>query len=596
MEQLLNRMRLRGKLAFILILGFFLPMTILVALTVSRIQSGSREVRLQEMRRIMEHASDQMDALFSQAVMLSLDVVTDTSLNQLLDAEYASPYDYLIAYQEGIQTKLDVNPVYSAVSRMMVYTDNPTVISGKSVSSVRNIDAPFSEPAESVGLWSGTNRDLSLLVSAGGGTDFTDANICLIRKMNYTQSDQNYRRVLRVAMNLPVLADTLTNPAPFETIMLLDAMNRVLVSSGSVTSRGSSFQEYRPEEITKRRKVMEHTLAVCPSLRIVGVYPESALTMEYSRILPQYLVISLLLIALGLILAALVARNITRRLQLIGRHTQGIAKGHFGGLDESKMGDDEVGVLARDIDQMSRQLETYIQKEYLNELQHAQLQREKATAELHALQSQVDPHFMFNALEAIRLKARTRGETETARMITYMSRMFRRLLEWHDDLIPLREELAFIHEFLAIQKYRYDHAFSFEVYAEEDLLESYIPKMLIQPLVENACVHGLSPESGTQNAGLFISREGENMRVTVSDHGEGMSEERLSEVRQLLRDGNNSMHSVGLNNVVARCRLYFGSAASMDVNRGENGGTVFTLVVPLRWRKEDFHVSGADCG
>ena len=75
-----------------------------------------------------------------------------------------------------------------------------------------------------------------------------------------------------------------------------------------------------------------------------------------------------------------------------------------------------------------------------------------------------------------------------------------------------------------------------------------------------------------------------------------MSEERLAEVRQLLRDGNNRMHSVGLNNVLVRCRLYYGNEASMDVEPGQSEGTIFTLIVPLRWRKEDFHVSGSDRG
>lgn len=594
MGRWLNRIHLRGKLAIILIAGFFLPMTLLTAFTVHRLQISSQQTRMQEMQRTMEHICDHLDAHFTQAITLSLNVVTDTTLNSMLDADYSSPYNYLITYQEIIQNKLEVSPVYSAASGIIVYTDNPTVLPGKTVSVVPAVSYELDNLSGSLIPWSGFSQDLFIRVLASNGSRISsDSDVSLVRNMNLMPSAQKHRRILRVSMNLPVLVSELLPADPFDSFLLLDEDGQVLVSSSPAVS---TLQVYDFGQIGKDRRWMETGLKSCPSLRLIGIFPASALTREFSRILFPYIILSLALIFLGLVFAGLTARNITRRLQIIGRHTQGIAEGRFGTLDENRMGNDEVGILARDIDLMSRQLEAYIQKEYLNELQHAQLQREKATAELHALQSQVNPHFMFNALEAIRIKAKALGETETARMITYMSRMFRRLLDWHDDLIPLREELAFIQEFLAIQKYRYDHAFSLDVQTEEELQDNYIPKMLIQPLVENACVHGLWTEDDSRNAGLYITREEDRMRIMVVDHGEGMTEERLAEVRQLLREGNNSMHSVGLNNVLVRCRLYYGDAAHMDVEPGQSDGTVFTLIVPLRWRKEDFHVSGSDRG
>ncbi|MBQ6383113.1 MAG: histidine kinase [Clostridia bacterium] len=589
MARWLNRLHLRGKLAFILIVGFVLPMTLLTVLMVDRLLTDNREARIQEMQRSMEHRRDQLDALFTQAVTLSLDVVADSSLNRSLDATYSSPYQFLLAYQEYIRDRLDVSPVYSAVSRMMVYTDNPTLLPGKYICVQSPVDYSFGESEDAVSLRSISGQDLFLRVSTGSTVDFPGPDISIIRRMNTISYNRTYSRILRLSVNLSVLRAELENPDLFDSFLLMDDAGHVLLSSSSAAADSALLTR-------SGEQTMELPLSACPSLRLVSVYPLSSITREVSRILLPYLLLSLLLTGLGLFFAALVARNISGRLQTIGNHTKGIAEGKFGILDETKMGQDEVGELARDIDQMSRQLDDYIQKEYLNEIQHAQLQREKATAELHALQSQVNPHFMFNALEAIRLKARARGETETARMITYMSRMFRRLLDWHDDLIPLREELGFVQEFLAIQKYRYDHAFAFEVKADEELLDNYIPKMLIQPLVENACVHGVWTDEGAQDAGLTITREGDSMKVVVADRGEGMTPERLQEVHRLLQNGDNSMHSVGLNNVLIRCRLYYGDAARLDVESRRNGGTVFTLIVPVRWKKEDFHVSGSDCG
>ena len=153
-----------------------------------------------------------------------------------------------------------------------------------------------------------------------------------------------------------------------------------------------------------------------------------------------------------------------------------------------------------------------------------------------------------------------------------------------------------IHEFLEIQRYRYDNDFIFTVEADESLLEAYIPKMLIQPLVENACVHGLKSATERREGSLRIRQSSEGMIVQVTDHGEGMTGERLQEVRCLLREGDNRMHSVGLNNVQRRCRLYYGEAARLDVDALPDGGSVFTLILPVFWKKEDFHVPDSDRG
>ena len=100
---------------------------------------------------------------------------------------------------------------------------------------------------------------------------------------------------------------------------------------------------------------------------------------------------------------------------------------------------------------MSQQLTELIDKEYKSRIIQAELEKETNQARFLALQSQVNPHFMFNALESIRLKAVVRGEKETAQMIRYMARMFRNLIEWRDNIITLREEMNFLDEFLHIQ-------------------------------------------------------------------------------------------------------------------------------------------------
>lgn len=594
MVRLLNRIPLTKKLAIILIVGFVIPMLTYSLVTTNRLYQQNIQERTLRVNQTLDHVCSELDMQLSDAFSLSLAFAADESLNRCLDTDYASYYDYLVTYQDVIEPAMSVSPVYRVVDWVRIYTDNPTVISGGNVFSVSDMNDSFDENPVTMDVLDIPGETVRLRLSTRKNLTRGELDVSLIRSMDNRLRDAKYHRVLRLSLNLSYLESALAQVDPFEEVLLMDPMNRVIVSSNSVFSVGSPLRTFDVDALEDGYDLITRPLASIPNLQLVGIYDRSILLNDFIQIGATYALLALALILLGVLLSTLLARTMTSRLKLIGEQAQRIAQEDFAQLDEAKMGSDEVGQLAADINRMSLQLQQHIDNEYAARIRHAKLQREKARAELNALQSQVNPHFMFNAMEAIRLKAKLRGENETARMISYMARMFRRLLDWREDLIPLGEELAFIHEFLAIQRYRYDNDFTFTVHADEQLMECCIPKMIIQPLVENACVHGLRSDTARRDAALNITRDGAWMVIRVEDHGDGVSEERLQELRQLLHDGDNAMHSVGLNNVQRRCRLYYGQAAQLDVDVPEAGGIVFSVRIPVYWRKEDFHVSDPD--
>ena len=594
MARFLNKISLSRKMAMILLIGFLLPMLTYSVITISRLRDQGESELKQVMNQTLEHVRMTLDMQVSDAVSLALTYATDTDLSEVLDATYLSDYRYWVKYQESIRPTLTVSPVYGSIKWVRIYTDNPTVVSGSMVANTDITDYSFGENAEMLDVVSIPSQDMMLRVSLQSSITANRLDVSLVRTMNTMPAFRHYNRVLRVSLNISNMEAGLKELDAFDEVMLLDYQNRVLISSRGNVFDGKYLRVFDRESYSSDDTLLELPLSTITSLRLVGVYHRSTLADMYLESIKQYTLLAAVLTVIGLLLSVLLGQTITGRIRQIGQAADKIAMGNFTQMDEEVMGTDEVGRLAMAINRMSSQLRQRIENEYAARLRQAKLQRENARAELNALQSQVNPHFMFNAMEAIRIKARARGEQETARMIMYMARMFRRLLDWHDEAIPLSDEMAFINEYLSIQSYRYDDDFSFNVDVDPALMDTFIPKMLLQPLVENACVHGLSSDAEKREGALTIVQVGGDMLITVEDHGEGMTLEQLEGVRMLLRLGDNSIHSVGLRNVERRCRLYYDKAAKLDAHLREGGGSVFTMQIPIRRHKEDFNVSHTD--
>ena len=312
-------------------------------------------------------------------------------------------------------------------------------------------------------------------------------------------------------------------------------------------------------------------------------YDMSSILKEFqtSRIQSFFLATASILFALGCVY--LVAGNISRRLNRLVTQADEIAHGNFIKKAESSTAQDEFGVLEKSMDRMSAQLEDLIEREYKAQVQQAQLERETNQARFLALQSQVNPHFMFNALESIRLKARVKGEIETAQMIKYMAKMFRNLIEWDDNIITVREEIAFLDEFLHIQEYRFEDEFSYEIHVQEEAYECKIPKMILQPLVENACVHGLEAIEDKRLVGICVTADfTKNMLyLQVEDNGGGMTAEKLEALKVSFQENDEKGKSVGLKNVYRRLSLYYGDRMTFDIESVVGKGTICRICIPL---------------
>jgi len=196
-------------------------------------------------------------------------------------------------------------------------------------------------------------------------------------------------------------------------------------------------------------------------------------------------------------------------------------------------------------------------------------------ARLAALSSQINPHFLFNTLNTVSSLIRT--NPEQARMVvSKLSRILRRLLRKTDNFAPLRDELAFVEDYLSIEMARFGEKLRFEKRIGDATLDCQVPSMLLQPLIENSIKHGLSPrvEGGTVTLETRLEQDGDRPRLflTVADDGVGIDETRLSSILE--------HPGIGVSNVNERLQVLFGSAYRLSVTSQTGEGTRTTIEIP----------------
>ncbi|OJV90643.1 MAG: hypothetical protein BGO39_19665 [Chloroflexi bacterium 54-19] len=208
-------------------------------------------------------------------------------------------------------------------------------------------------------------------------------------------------------------------------------------------------------------------------------------------------------------------------------------------------------------------------------------------AELRALQAQINPHFLYNTLDAIIWMAEAKKIEQVVELVSVLSRFFRITLSKGKDWITVREEIEHVESYLAIQKVRYRDILDYRIEVPDNLLNGEILKLTLQPLVENALYHGIKNK---RNGGTIIVRaqqfDDALLQIQIEDNGIGMTQERLSEIRALLEGDSDeeviSESGYGVNNVNQRIKLYYGKAYGLTIESEYMRGACVSVIIPLQ--------------
>ncbi|SFI72627.1 two-component system, sensor histidine kinase YesM [Paenibacillus sp. UNC496MF] len=346
--------------------------------------------------------------------------------------------------------------------------------------------------------------------------------------------------------------------------------------------------------------------------RIVRVIPDDVFFRDIRKLQRQ----SLLALAAGILLLAvpflLILNNMIFPMRKLYQYLRISDSGDLNkrinlrGSAEAAVIGNRYNQMLSSVQHLTRQLVESNERLYRTEI-------EKKQAEFDFLKSQVNPHFLYNTLDAIRGIAAEREVPEIRDMTRSLSRIFRYSIKGH-DIVPLGEELRIVEAFMNIQTIRFSHRFRFDCAVPDALRAIPVPKMILQPIVENAVYHGLEPQYepgaltltasveggasgafGVSGSAAGAGGEGGILVLTVRDDGVGMDEARLAAVRERLADGGRAaepdgIRGIGLSNVHHRLQFLYGSDYGLAIGGRPRAGTEVTLRIPIRKEGGDSHV------
>ncbi|HEY9595176.1 MAG TPA: histidine kinase [Spirochaetia bacterium] len=299
-----------------------------------------------------------------------------------------------------------------------------------------------------------------------------------------------------------------------------------------------------------------------------------AMLEENQRVLRRdTAIIALVAIAVAVVLATLMTRSLTTPLARMSASLRRIKNGETDlRLDGLKT--DEIGALGHTVNDMLDRIQTLIAEEYKVTLLLKQ-------AEYRALQAQVNPHFLYNTLDTMSGVALAQNCDTVSRLCQALSNVFRYSIDMQEPLATIRAEIGHLKNYMYVMNVRTSNSVEVDIRVAEELLDEQVPRLSLQPLVENSFTHGLRNKRGPKRIVVSGTIESGQVILTVSDNGVGMD---ADEVNRSLR-GNpggtlDRSSSVGLGNIHARARLLFGDDYGVSVSSEEGRGSIVTLIVP----------------
>lgn len=284
-------------------------------------------------------------------------------------------------------------------------------------------------------------------------------------------------------------------------------------------------------------------------------------------------------IGLSLVVLAVlfVSFKMTSPIRILLQNIEQVEKGNMKIASQS-FGSDEIGILGSRFQQMIERINQLITREYKLEL-------ENKTNQIKVLQSQINPHFLYNALQSIGTVALKNNVPQIYSLITHLSKIMRYGMNMEEDLVPLRKEITYTNAFLFLQKERFGEHLQVHVEVDEDVQDILVPKMILQPVIENYFKHGFDIRDGIGSIELKCFRDDDELVMVITDNGIGVTPQRLNEIHEHFRaealNKKGPGTNIGLKNVYSRLKLYYDHKAKLFLENKEDGGFMVTMRLPV---------------
>ena len=307
--------------------------------------------------------------------------------------------------------------------------------------------------------------------------------------------------------------------------------------------------------------------------KLIGVTPEQGITLNGLKTQLFIVFVVAFFLFVLMVINAYISSRITGPIKRLEKSVNALEAGHLD-TDIYIGGSYEIRHLGRSIRDMARQIRVLMEDIVAEH-------ESKRKSEFDALQSQINPHFLYNTLDIIVWMIENEQKAEAVKVVTALARFFRISLSKGKSIIPVRDELEHVRNYLMIQQMRFKNKFTYRIEAEPDTLHLASLKLMLQPLVENAIYHGMEFMDGDGEIEVRAFLENGDLWFTVSDNGLGMTQE---QVDSLLKDtahvSSKRGSGIGVKNVNERIRLYFGEQYGLFIESEPDEGTTIRIHLP----------------
>lgn len=319
--------------------------------------------------------------------------------------------------------------------------------------------------------------------------------------------------------------------------------------------------------------------------KILYIIPLKQLNSQTKQNIYISAIFIFIMILLALFVFFLYSKYVNLRVLKVQNGIEKVVKNNFE-LEKTIEGRDEFSQIYDNLYLMSENIKKLINEVYKQNLEKEQIKSKQSDMSFKMLATQINPHFLFNTIETIRMKSLASGDKEISTMLKLLAQLLRYNLSVKGQPVSIKKELEAVKNYLTIQHFRFGERISYDIKINCELEDVYILPLIIQPIVENSFTHGLENKEKGGKINIFIDKinqdEKEILIIKISDNGSGIKKEQLEKIRENLKlEKQDSLEtsgmSIGLGNVTSRIKLYYKNGSDVEINSQEQEGTEVIL-------------------
>lgn len=583
LEDKLNNYSIRKKLLLFYFCCVLVPLFITDSVILSILYSGEVKERSHEMANIASAVEAELIYTFEEAAKMVNAIYLNRSVYEFLEQEYATDLEFFMAGRQIEAKNFYEVGIGTGSTNIVMYADNETIVNGNHFYRLSTV-----ESEDWCRKLMESDRDIVIQFYYIGESNPSAAisrKISVMRKLNYYK-DLKSEKLVRIDLDYSTMVRKLVN-MKYNMPVYVCSGDKIIYSNVGYSGTKADFDYLTGEE--KIGYTREFTVYREP-IRILIMETESDLFEIIRQHMPLILLMLAVNVLLPFVLAVIFNRSLVSRLAELSNAFDEVEAESLKEIEKVR-GTDEIGSLMHNYNRMVRRSRELIKTVYRDRLEKQKMDIARQNAELLALHSQINPHFLFNVLESIRMHSVIKGEEETAGMIERLAVLERQNVEWKSDMIRLREELKCISAYLELQKYRFGERLWYQLETEEECLDYVLPRLTLSTFVENACVHGVEKKATACWIYVRVYCKNSWLYLEVEDTGDGMDENKVEELRERMKvssiEAVKYNEHVGIANACLRLKMVTGQKAEFELESEQGVGTFMLIKVPIACLQTD---------